>query len=107
MKKICIALAIVALTGCATKQYPQAAAVTVEEATVFDCNTLDQEIAKARSVQKEIKEIGGFDGRTVMGFIGDFGIGNGIAKSSAISKADARLTQLESLKIARCTQKVK
>lgn len=104
MKSIFAVITIFLLAGCATKQYPQAPAVTGEEAAVFDCKALTQEIAKARSIQNEITEIGSFDGRTVMGFMGDFGLGNGIAKSSATSKANARLTQLESLKAAKCTQ---
>ena len=41
------------------------------------------EIAKTRSVQQEIEATGEFDGRTVLGFLGDFGIGNGMAKGEA------------------------
>lgn len=63
-----------------------------------------QEIAKTHSVQNQIKETGSFDGRTVMGFMGDFGLGNGLAKSAATTKADARLVQLENLRTARNCQ---
>lgn len=103
MKKLAlIAFGVLVLSGCATKQYPQAPAVTNEEATSFDCKALDQEIAKAHSVQQEIKRTGDFDGRTVLGFLGDFGIGNGMAKSEATKKAQDRLTQLESLRSVKC-----
>ena len=44
------------------------------------------EIAKTRSVQQEIEATGEFDGRTVLGFLGDFGIGNGMAKGEARKK---------------------
>lgn len=105
MKKlVVIALSTLIISGCATKQYPQAPAVTNEEATVFDCKALDQEIAKAHSMQDEIKRTGDFDGRTVLGFLGDFGIGNGMAKSEATKKAQDRLNQLESLRNAKCKQ---
>lgn len=99
--KFALVLIALAMTGCATKQYPQAPEVTNEESSAFDCKALDQEIAKTHSVQSQIAKTGEFNGRTVMGFIGDFGIGNGMAKSSATEKANARLAQLQNLKAAR------
>ncbi|EOV9657904.1 hypothetical protein ACN5L1_003514 [Cronobacter turicensis] len=105
MKKLMVlGVGLLILTGCATKQYPQASSVTSEEASAFDCKALNVEIAKAHSVQQEIESTGQFDGRTVLGFLGDFGIGNGMAKSDARKKADERLNQLESLKAVKCTQ---
>lgn len=99
-----VAVTVALLSGCATKQYPQAPAVTGEEATSFDCKTLNVEIAKTHSAQQEIERTGDFDGRTVLGFLGDFGIGNGMAKSEARKKAQDRLNQLESLKAVKCAQ---
>lgn len=99
---IVAALAAVALTGCATKQYPQAANVTGAESSAMDCKAIDLEIAKTKSVQQEIESTGEFDGRTVLGVLGDFGIGNGMAKSEARKKAQNRLNQLEALKAAKC-----
>lgn len=99
--KFSLCLCLFLLASCATKQYPQAPSVTSEEASAFDCKALNQEIAKAHSVQNQIKETGNFDARTVMGFIGDFGLGNGLAKSAATEKADSRLMQLQNIKIAR------
>ncbi|EOI5817208.1 hypothetical protein ACMS1A_004137 [Cronobacter dublinensis] len=105
MKKLMVlGVGLLMLTGCATKQYPQASSVTSEEASAFDCKALNVEIAKAHSVQHEIESTGQFDGRTVLGFLGDFGIGNGMAKSDARKKAHERLNQLESLKAVKCTQ---
>lgn len=103
MKKIMVvAVAMGLLVGCATKQYSQAPAVTGEESAALDCTAIKQEIAKTHSVQSEIESTGQFDGRTVLGVLGDFGIGNGMAKSEARKKAQARLQQLESLKAAKC-----
>ncbi|EOW2402563.1 hypothetical protein ACNY4N_003638 [Cronobacter turicensis] len=105
MKKLMVlGVGLLMLTGCATKQYPQASSVTSEEASAFDCKALNVEIAKAHSVQQEIESTGQFDGRTVLGFLGDFGIGNGMAKSDARKKTHERLNQLESLKAVKCTQ---
>ncbi|HFK3583016.1 TPA: hypothetical protein ACGZOX_005363 [Klebsiella pneumoniae] len=69
----------------------------------LDCAAIKQEIAKTHSIQNEIETTGQFDGRTVLGALGDFGIGNGMAKSEARKKAQARLQQLESLKTIKCS----
>ncbi|MFV9079523.1 hypothetical protein BFS14_01740 [Serratia fonticola] len=103
MKKVlAVLLCGMILSGCATKQYPQAPAVTGEESSAMDCKAIQQEIAKTHSIQSEIESTGQFDGRTVLGALGDFGIGNGMAKSEARKKAQARINQLESLKAVKC-----
>lgn len=103
MKKLLpVAIAAIILSGCATKQYPQSPQVTGEEITAMDCKAVDVEIAKQHAVQDEIKQTGQFDGLTILGFLGDFGIGNGIAKSNATGKANARLNTLEGLRDSKC-----
>ena len=97
-----VTIAIIAQSGCATKQYPMAPAISAEESSVLDCQAVKQEIAKTHSMQEEIDRTGSFDGRTVLGFMGDFGVGNGMAKSSAYQKSQDRLTQLEALKASKC-----
>ena len=90
------------ISGCATKQYPQAPSVTSEESAALDCAAIKQEIAKTHSIQNEIETTGQFDGRTVLGALGDFGIGNGIAKDDARAKATVRLSQLTALQEKNC-----
>lgn len=107
IKIIGMALITLALAGCATKQYPQAPMVTGEESTVMDCKAINIEIAKTNSIKQEIDRTGEFDARTVFGFLGDFGIGNGIAKSGAYEKVNARLQQLEALRAAKCANESK
>lgn len=101
MHKPVILIALL-LNGCALKQYPQSAKVSDAEAQTYDCAALNQEIAKSQSVQQQIDKTGEFDALTVLGFVGDFGIGNGIAKVSANSKVKARLEQLQKLQSVRC-----
>ncbi|EIX9150064.1 TPA: hypothetical protein NPP70_002199 [Klebsiella variicola subsp. variicola] len=104
MKKLMMVIAgMFVISGCATKQYPQAPSLTSEESAALDCAAIKQEIAKTHSIQNEIETTGQFDGRTVLGALGDFGIGNGMAKSEARKKAQARLQQLESLKTVKCS----
>lgn len=102
MHKALLLIATFLISGCALKQYPQSAKVSDREAGSFDCAALKQEIAKTESVQQQIAQTGEFDALTVLGFVGDFGIGNGIAKASANNKASARLQQLQKLRAVRC-----
>ncbi|EOW4857138.1 hypothetical protein ACOXBP_004512, partial [Salmonella enterica subsp. enterica serovar Cerro] len=88
-KKIFILSAALIMAGCATKQYPQAANVTGPESSAMDCKAVALEIAKTRSVQQEIEATGEFDGRTVLGFLGDFGIGNGLTSSPTFALRDS------------------
>ena len=105
MNKKVLFIAILALSGCATKQYPVAAPVSLEEANTLDCNGIEGDIARVKSIQQEIEVTGQFDGRTVLGVLGDLGVGNGMAKPEARKKAQARLTQLENIKAIKCTSK--
>ena len=102
MKKQFIIAATLLLTACATKQYPQAPAVTDEEAVSLNCQALQQEIVKTHAIQQQITQTSSFDFRTVMGFMGDFGIGNGLARRTASEKAKSRLSQLEALRDVKC-----
>jgi hypothetical protein len=101
MHKPVILIALL-LSGCALKQYPQSAKVSDAEAQTYDCAALNQEIAKSQSVKQQIDKTGEFDALTVLGFVGDFGIGNGVAKAIANSKVKARLEQLQKLQSVRC-----
>lgn len=101
-----VAISAIVLVGCATKQYPQASSVTSDESSTYDCQGVKQEIAKTKSIQNEIETTGQFDGRTVMGALGDFGIGNGMAKTEARKKAQLRLNQLQELKKIKCDDKI-
>ncbi|HHW8957903.1 hypothetical protein [Morganella morganii] len=103
MKKIAVIIPFVLLlSACATKQYPQAAAVSGEESALMNCHDIKTEIAKTRCIQQEIEKTGQFDGKTVLGFLGDFGIGNEIAKDDARAKATVRLSQLTALQEKNC-----
>lgn len=68
----------------------------------MDCRDIKTEIAKTRSIQQDIEKTGEFDGKTILGFLGDFGIGNGIAKGDAREKVSARLGQLMRLQENNC-----
>ncbi|MHA6038805.1 hypothetical protein ACVSK5_03735, partial [Pseudomonas aeruginosa] len=51
-----------------------------------------------------VREESEFDGRSVLSFLGDFGIGNLMEKDAAVDSANQRLTQLAGAKMQRgCT----
>lgn len=81
---------LVSLIGCATKRYPQAANVTGGKSSAMNSKALKIENAKTQGMQQEIESTGEFDGRTVLGFLGDFGIGNVMAKRDARKMVLAR-----------------
>ncbi|MEI2264394.1 hypothetical protein [Erwinia sp. CGal63] len=90
------------LSGCAFKQYPASPPVSEVQQTTLDCPAVEKEIASQQQVQRQIDKTGEFDGLTVLGFIGDFGIGNGVAKGLAQKHADKRMNQLKLLEKSKC-----
>jgi len=90
------------LSGCALKHYPKSTPLTTQESAALDCPATEAEIAKMHSTQQEITQTGAFSTLTVIGFMLDFGIGNGIAKNHASHSANERLSQLEALKTIKC-----
>lgn len=102
MKKVLVLAIAFLIAGCATKQYPQSPELSADEKSVLSCEDVKKEIIKQESVIAEINRTGGFDGKTVLGALGDFGIGNGMAKSSAFDKANKRMEQLKELRNQKC-----
>ncbi|WLS76999.1 hypothetical protein Q3V30_10845 [Erwinia pyri] len=103
LKLVCLIATTLLLSGCALKQYPASPAVSQVQASTLDCSAVETEIADQNRVQAQIDKTGEFDGLTVLGVIGDFGIGNGVAKGLAQKHADKRMSQLKALKQSKCT----
>lgn len=78
---ICVSAALV--TSCATKRYPMAVNLSPEEVAVMDCKDLYLEEARISQARSQIDDIAGTDWRSIAGFLGDYGIGNAMAKSEA------------------------
>ena len=102
MKKVLLLAIPFLLAGCATKQYPQSPELSADEKNILSCEDVRKEVVKQESVISEINRTGNFDGRTVLGFMGDFGIGNGMAKSKAYEKAEQRMESLKELRNPKC-----
>lgn len=78
------------MTACATKRYPICTPMSSAEASLMTCRDLEIELVKLEEMENKIKETGEFDGKTVLGFLGDFGIGNAMAKSEAKTALEER-----------------
>ncbi|WP_235025341.1 hypothetical protein [Caballeronia terrestris] len=101
---IAAAMLATALSGCATKQFASVGEVTPFERTTLTCREIDIEMAKTQGVQKTISEQDKFDGRSVLAFLGDFGIGNAMARSAAEDSAIKRMGELQATRAQKgCT----
>ena len=91
---LCLALG---LTGCATKNYGRQGELTQYEKDTMTCREIALEKAKVQGFIEHVDKESKFDGRSVLSFLGDFGVGNVIEKNAALKSANRRLTQLNDL----------
>lgn len=101
MKFICLVVALVALAGCSTKNYGRQGAVSDFERQTLTCREVEIETAKVHGYLTQVGKESEFDGRSVLSFLGDFGIGNTLEKNAAIEAANTRLSQLQMVSLAR------
>lgn len=95
------AIAIILVTGCATKTYGRQPTLTNHERQNLTCREIDNETARTKGFIRTVKDDDKFDARTVLGLLGDFGIGNIIEQDAAMASAQKRLDDLGTLRIAR------
>lgn len=88
-------LCLVALQGCATKNYGRQGTLTDFEKQTMTCREIQLEEAKVMGFTQQIDKESAFDGRDVLAFLGDFGIGNAIEKDAAVDSAKQRHYQLQ------------
>jgi hypothetical protein len=90
--------ATVALSGCATKRYPIATPLGMTEASMLSCHDIDVELARADETRRQISNTAETDWRSAAGFLGDFGIGNAMAKNDAEKAINNRVVALNDAK---------
>ena len=97
-------MALIVTTGCSTKNYGRQPDLTGFEKNTMSCREIDLEQAKVQGFIKRVNEESEFDGRSVLSFLGDFGIGNVMEKNSAMESATSRLAELNIARTAKsCT----
>lgn len=92
-------LAGLTVSGCSTKNYGRQPDLTDFESRTMSCREIDLEQAKVQGFLAHVQEESEFDGRSVLSFLGDFGIGNVMEKDAAIESANKRMGQLSSAKV--------
>lgn len=86
------------IAGCATKRYGRLQPLTGAERMAYDCRDVDLEIAKVQAFQQQVIEGAQFNVASVLGILGDYGIGNNMERGAAEASAAKRLGQLNDLK---------
>lgn len=102
-KTMLVAVAAVAVvaTGCATKRYPMATPLSAAEISLMDCDDLSLELVRAEQVRVQISETAEMDWRSVAGFLGDYGIGNAMAKNEAEAALNERIATIRSAQASK------
>ncbi|MBP0623933.1 hypothetical protein [Cupriavidus consociatus] len=102
---LAIGLGLLTIQGCATKNYGRVGTVTDFERQTMSCREIQLEQAKVNGFTQAVEKESEFSGRSVLSFLGDFGIGNMIEKRSAMESADNRARQLQTLSdLRRCPE---
>lgn len=100
-KFLLIAAAVATMSGCATKNYGRQGELTTFEQQTMTCREIELETAKVHGYLDHVEKESQFDGRSVLSFLGDFGIGNTMEKSAAMEAAHKRLSQLQLARSAK------
>ncbi len=95
-----IAVACIA-SGCATKRYPIATGLGSSEGAILSCREVDLELIRADAVRRQIRDTARVDWRSVAGFLGDYGIGNAMARSDAEKAVNRRIMALNAAKASK------
>lgn len=93
--------AVVAVSGCATKRYPIATQLTAAEVEAMDCDDIQLELVRAQQIHSQIVDTANVDWRSAAGFLGDFGIGNAMARSEADAAVIQRINGLRNARDAK------
>ncbi|WP_454737338.1 hypothetical protein [Cupriavidus necator] len=98
---LAIGICLIAAQGCATKHYGRQGTVTDFERQTLSCREIALEQAKVNGFIQHVDRESQFDGRSVLAFLGDFGIGNVMEHSAATESATARMHDLQALSVRR------
>lgn len=96
-----VAVASIAVSGCATKRYTMATSLSEAEVALMDCDDLQLELVRADEVRRSISETAEMDWRSVAGFLGDYGIGNAMARGEAEEALNERVTSIRNAQASK------
>lgn len=100
--RVAVCLAVLAsLAACATKRYPIATPLGGAERSAMTCRELELESIRADEVRKQITDTATVDWRSVAGFLGDYGIGNAMAKNDAEKAINTRVAAINEARVEK------
>lgn len=99
MKRIIVlsVIGMAVLSGCATKQYGRLQPLSSYEMRSYNCRDIAIELSKVDAFDEQIRDQARFNGSSALGVLGDFGIGNSMAKGGAEKSSIERRRQLQML----------
>ena len=97
---LCAAMACT-LVGCATKRYDRMQPLSSIEVSEYSCRELAIEAAKCEEALYQVAEGAQIDGASVLGILGDFGIGNAMERSKAEKSIRERLRSVRDAQAAK------
>ena len=89
-------LSALVLSGCATRGYGRMQPLNSTELAQLNCREIAIELSRVETFEDAVRGQG-VDFRSVVGFVGDLGIGNAIEKSAALKSAAERRQALRGL----------
>ena len=102
MKRIIILVGVIAslasIQGCATKTYGRQSSLSNFERDTMTCREIDLDTAKTRGFIDHVNKESEFSGKDVLAFLGDFGVGNNMERTSALESATKRIESLGDLR---------
>jgi hypothetical protein len=101
MRTVLIVGLALALASCATKRYPIATSLGAAEANALTCRELEIELLRADEVRKQISQTAEIDWRSVAAFVGDYGIGNAMAKNDAEKAINNRVASIRAAQVEK------
>jgi hypothetical protein len=105
MKTLALAAAVLALAGCATQRYGRMTDVSASERELMECRDIRLEVVRAEQFLTNVRiQRRDTNAAHVLGFLGDFGIGNVMEGDAAELSGETRLKQLRDLSVQKqCT----
>jgi len=98
---VVVGLCLLVVQGCATKHYGRVGTVTEFERQAMTCREIALEQARVNGFRQQIDQESQFDVRSILAFLGDFGIGNALEQNAATENASARAAALQALSAQR------
>lgn len=101
--KNCVALLLILpLVACTTQRYGRQTNLAQVEVQEFTCRDIRIETAKSREFLRSVQDQrSGVSAAHVLGFLGDFGIGNVMEGNAAEESGEMRLRELQTLAVQR------